>query len=309
MKNILVVLLTFLTSASLIGQMNPGDHLRQEGDLEGAIRAYKEVFNKKPDDQKNTYNLACSIALIYQMPDSAFHYLEIALENDNTLWALADPDLISLSEDPRWKKIEAQQMEKYQRAEGKLASPEYARELLSLIARDQALDYYIDLAKGHFAKHGKIPHWYYPLSKMKSQIGEGKFERVQSLLEQYGWPNYSKVGELAADALLLAINHHESDMVREQFISQIKEACLAGEGSCMEYAKIQDRILVSKDEPQIYGMQFHYNSKRDLEPFPVVDPEFVDQRRAVIGLEPLKVYLKRKINFDWQVQQKSNTNL
>ncbi len=77
------------------------------------------------------------------------------------------------------------------------------------------------------------------------------------------------------------------------------------EGSCMEYAKIQDRILVNENQPQIYGMQFRYNAQRTLEPFPIIDPEYVDQRRAEIGLEPLKDYLKRKINYHWTVAQKS----
>ena len=60
----------------------------------------------------------------------------------------------------------------------------------------------------------------------------------------------------------------------------------------MEYAKIQDRILVNQNLPQIYGMQFRYNADRNLEPFPILDPAKVDQRRREIGLEPLKDYLK-----------------
>ena len=73
----------------------------------------------------------------------------------------------------------------------------------------------------------------------------------------------------------------------------------------MEFAKIQDRILVNTGKLQIYGMQFLYNSKRELEPFPIQDPEYVDQKRKAIGLEPLKKYLKRKINYDWTIQQKT----
>ncbi len=303
MKKILTAIL-ILVIPGFIAAQSEGDKLRQEGDLLGAIKAYKETFVASPADQKNTYNLASTIALLYQMPDSAFHYLNLALEADSTLWVLADTDMISLKEDPRWQGIEQQQLRKYQQTNGPLKDPEYARELLSMIGDDQALDYFIDMAKAYFAKEGKVPHWYYPLGKMKSQIGAGNFERLQQLLQEKGWPNYSKVGELAADALLLAINHHESDAVREMFIDRIKAACLAGEGSCMEYAKIQDRILVNKGESQIYGMQFRYGRDRKLEPFPVENPESVDQRRKAIGLEPLKVYLKRKIDFDWTVEQK-----
>ncbi|MBE9489941.1 MAG: hypothetical protein IMY67_06580, partial [Bacteroidetes bacterium] len=67
---------------------------------------------------------------------------------------------------------------------------------------------------------------------------------------------------------------------------------------------IQDRILVNENKPQIYGMQFRYNTERKLEPFPIIDPEYVDQRRKEIGLEPLKDYLKRKINYNWTIDQK-----
>ncbi len=300
------LLLVFLTAICLTGygQKDKAEELRAKGNLEGAIRAYKQAYLENPDDSKNTYKLASTIALLYQLPDSAFHYLSIALEGDSTLWVLADTDMISLSEDKRWKTIEDQQMQKYQAANGPMEEPEYAKELLRVIMKDQSLDYYIDLAKDHFMKNGFIPHWYYPLGKMKSDIGAGNFEKMQSLLSQYGWPTYSKVGTLAADALLLTINHHESDDIRKMFISQIEKACRAGEGSCMEFAKIQDRILVNDNKPQIYGMQFRYNAKRELEPFPIENPEYVDKRRAEIGLEPLKVYLKRKIGYDWDVKQK-----
>ena len=126
---------------------------------------------------------------------------------------------------------------------------------------------------------------------------------MQQLINDNGWPKYSSVGELAADAPLLVINHHESNEVRKKYIAQIKQSCLEGEGSCMEYAKVQDRILVDENQLQIYGMQFRYNAQRNLEPFPIKDPEYVDQRRKEIGLVPLKDYLKRKINYDWTVEQ------
>ena len=75
---------------------------------------------------------------------------------------------------------------------------------------------------------------------------------------------------------------------------------MEGEGSCMEFAKIQDRILVNEDKLQIYGMQFRYDSERNLEPFPIKDPEYVDQGRREIGLPPLKDYLKGKLTMTEQ---------
>ena len=280
------------------------DSLRQAGNLEKAIEAYTNEFRKFPGNQKNTYDLACAYALAFQK-DSAYHYLDIALKNDYSLWALADTDLYALTDDLRWAAVENRQLAKFQEKEGTLEQPEYARELLRILVKDQALDYYIKQARKYYMEKGAIPQWYYPIAAYKKQIGETSFNDLQQLIARYGWPKYSTVGKLAADAHLLVINHQEADSVRKKYLPQIKRSCLEQEGSCVEYAKIQDRILVNDNKPQRYGMQFRYNAQRQLEPFPIADPEHVDKRRKAIGLEALKVYLKRKIDYDWKVIQKN----
>ena len=305
MKQLINVVMFLIVVGTSWAQTSVADSLRSEGEMDNAITEYKKVFLENPNDYKNTYNLACTFALTYQQNDSAFYYLNIALETDSSLWALADCDLISLINDERWDGIVSQQMEKYQAKNGSLAEPEYAEKLLQLIMKDQSLDYQIDLAKKYYMENGKIPHWYYPIQAWKSEITANNFKDMQRMLKEYGWPKYSTVGELAADAPLLVINHHPSDDVRKMYIDKIKQNCLDGEGSCMEYAKIQDRILVNEGKEQIYGMQFRFTPDQKMEPFPIKDPEYVDQRRFEIGLEPIKEYLKRKIDYDWTIEQKT----
>ncbi|WP_299765578.1 DUF6624 domain-containing protein [uncultured Dokdonia sp.] len=279
-----------------------GDSLRKDGKLEAAIKAYTKDY-QAAKEWKVGYNLACAYALTFQK-DSAFHYLDIVLEHDTSLWPLADADLYALIDDPRWSSIENDQIQRYQENHGVLKQPEYSKQLLQIILKDQALDYYIDQAKSHFMKEGSAPQWYYPIGAYKQEIVKENYEGMLQLLDAYGWPKYTTVGELAADAPLLVINHHEDDAVRKKYLEKIKQSCLDGEGSCMEYAKIHDRILVNENQPQLYGMQFRYTETRTLEPFPIVAPEYVDQRREAIGLESLSVYLKRKINYDWTIVQK-----
>jgi len=276
--------------------------LRKDGKLEASIEAYKADYIRSPDNWRNTYDLACAYALTFQK-DSAFHYLNIALEKDTSLWALADADLYALIDDPRWSEIEKDQLKRNQGANSRLNEPEYTIKLLRLILKDQALNYYIHQARSYFMKEGNAPQWYYPVGAFQQKIIQENYDDLQRLLDEYGWPKYSSVGKIAADAPLLVINHHKSDSVRKLYLSYIKKMCFEKEGSCIEYAKIQDRILVNEDKLQIYGMQFRYNDKRDLEPFPIIDPKHVDQRRAKIGLEPLQEYLKRKINYNWTVEQ------
>lgn len=296
--------LVFYFTSFILFSQNKGDDFRKNGNLNKAINAYKKDFNNNKANAKNTYNLACVYALTYQK-DSAFHYLNIALKNDNRLWALADNDLLTLTNDKRWSKIEKNQLRKFQTKNGNLKKPKYTKQLLRLIMKDQALDYQLDMAKRFYMKNGEIPHWYYPIAAMKKEIGKNNFLNVEQLIAQNGWPTYSSVGKLAADTPLIIINHLEGEEMRIKYLPKIKKACLEKEGSCMEFAKIQDRILVNTGKLQIYGMQFRYNNKRQLEPFPIKNPEFVDQKRFAIGLEPIKKYLKRKINYNWTIEQKT----
>ncbi|PQJ21490.1 hypothetical protein BSU00_05015 [Tenacibaculum sp. SG-28] len=286
----------FFLSQFLFSQ-SEGDKHRANGLLDKAISAYKIEYDIYPDNMNNSYNLACAYALTNQI-DKAFKFLKISLRNDTSLWVLADNDLYTLSNDPRWKEIENQQLNK-----NHLKEPLYAKKLLALLRKDQVLDYQIDMAKKFYMNNGYLPHWYYALSSYKKSIGKENFEQMEKLVQKRGWPTISSVGKLAADAPLLIINHHECEAVRIKYLPQIKEACLNGEGSCVEYAKIQDRILVNTGKPQIYGMQFRFNASRKLEPFPIYEPEHVDKRRKKIGLEPLQKYLKKKIDYDWVVKK------
>jgi len=305
MKHLYRILLLVLIGNMSYSQTNKskaGD-LRKEGKLGAAIEAYKSEYHSSQKNWRNTYDLASAYALIFQK-DSAYHYLSIALKRDNSLWALADPDLYALIDDSRWSIIEDNQINKFQENNKKLKQPEYTKELLKVIMKDQALDYYLDQAKKYFMRQGNAPQWYYPIGAFKQQIAKNNFSNMQQLLDKYGWPKYSTVGKLAADAPLLVINHHENNSIRKKYLLQIRQSCLGNEGSCMEFAKIQDRVLVNENKLQTYGMQFRYNAERKLEPFPIKNPEYVDRRRKEIGLEPLKSYLKRKINFEWTIIQK-----
>jgi len=290
-----------LTTQVIMAQ-SKGDSLRRIGAVEAAYMAYGAEFYQDPSNADVAYKLASTLALTNQV-DTSFFFLNIALQQNNSLRPLSDSDLLNLSMDARWATVEQAQLSKYQEINGKLKKPEYALKLIRMIIKDQALDYHMDLGKRDFAKNGYAPHWFFMINKTKSELNAQNLEEMNKLLAQYGWPKYSDVGDLAADAPLLVINHHESEEFRMQYIDRIKEACLAGEGSCMEFAKIHDRILVNTDRPQTYGMQFKFN-RGVLEPFPIENPETVDRRRKEIGLEPLAVYLKRKINYDWKVIQK-----
>ncbi|MFY0593102.1 DUF6624 domain-containing protein [Roseivirga sp.] len=302
MKKILIYTMLIMTTQLAMSQ-SKGDSLRKVGALEAAYMAYGAEFYQNPSNADVAYKLASTLSLT-NLVDTSFFFLNVALQNNTSLMPLADSDFYNLSNDPRWETVENAQFQRFQEVNGTLKKPTYARKLIRMIMKDQALDYHMDQGKVEYAKNRYAPHWFFTLTKTKARLNAENFKEMTELLEEHGWPLYDDVGELAADAPLLVINHHESEEIRMKYLEQIKNACLAGQGSCMEYAKIHDRILVNTNRPQTFGMQFQFNQKGDLEPFPIKDPETVDRRRKEIGLEPLAVYLKRKINYDWTVKQK-----
>lgn len=302
MKKKTIVFILFCLGAQLKAQ-NRGQDLMAKGDLIGAMYAYGAEFMKDPTDSEKAYELVTTLSLLNEV-DTAFYFLNIALQDDYSLRPLVDSKLFNLSNHPRWERIEENQLRKYQEKRGALKNPQLALHLMRMIMRDQALDFHLHQSRTYYKEHGFAPHWIYPIGMMKMRLNEMNYTEMQEIVQEHGWPTYDMVGDLAADALLLVVNHHPDAEVRKHYLPKIKAACEAGQGSCVEYAKIHDRILVDEGKPQLYGMQFRYNDQNSLEPFPVKDPELVDKRRTAIGLEPLADYLKRRIDYDWTVAQK-----
>ena len=58
-----------------------------------------------------------------------------------------------------------------------------------------------------------------------------------------------------------------------------------------------------RGKPQRYGSQTRANPETGVqEVYPVEDPEYVNQRRAAVGLGPIEPYLER-FGIEWTVPQ------
>jgi len=83
------------------------DALRREGRMDEARAAIREPIEQFPDAWHAPYNAACFEAIAGE-PDNAFAYLQQALRIDAQAvkgYAPQDPDLDSLHDDARWKKL------------------------------------------------------------------------------------------------------------------------------------------------------------------------------------------------------------
>ena len=88
---------------------------------------------------------------------------------------------------------------------------------------------------------------------------------------------------------------HSPLNTQEQYLHLIKKAVFARELGSNYLATLEDRILLIKNKPQLYGTQISYDKAKKQEALYkwVGTLEDLEKRRDFMGMEPLKNYLRR----------------
>jgi hypothetical protein len=307
MKIIMFTCLALVCLETGYGQalIHEADSLKSQGLLMPALMKYAEAMSQNPSPEIS-YDIASVTALLWtsQMRDTSFYYLNYALELDSTLNALHDPDFLSLIDDPKWGEIEDTQFEKYQVKHGPIENVPFAKELFRMIIKDQGFMYAGNIERRKYMQNGgyfSTPS-IFPVLAMEEENKLENEKRLLELLDLYGWPTAASVTEYAAAGAALIINHTTYE-IRSRYFPMLEEAFRQGEAQPLRYAKMRDRLLVEEGKKQLYGTQLKYENSERI-PYPIEQPEYVDSRRAEIGLEPLHIYLKERFNIDWYVEQK-----
>ena len=124
-----------------------------------------------------------------------------------------------------------------------------------------------------------------------AQVDSANTARLTELVEQYGWPLRSRVGEEAAQAAFLVVQHSPSHEFQKRMLEALGEAAELGEADRSDVAMLMDRVLIHEGRPQLYGTQFRIEDGR-LVPYPIADVEGVDAARAAMGLMPMSEYVE-----------------
>lgn len=112
---------------------------------------------------------------------------------------------------------------------------------------------------------------------------------VEKIVKEWGYPGKSLVGEPENDAAWFVIQH--SDKIEEYF-PLIKNAGENGELKKSKVAMMEDRMLMYRGEPQIYGTQgkgiHSVNDSTKQNDFfyiiwPIKNPKNVNELRKVVG--------------------------
>ncbi len=124
-------------------------------------------------------------------------------------------------------------------------------------------------------------------------IDRKNLEIVVSIIENCGMPTSKSIDKKHIVTIFLVLQHGDN-YHRKKYFHLIEQAVKNGDLEKSDYALMKDRILVSDGKPQIYGTQLtstlHDSNK--FEVYEIEEPEYVDQRRAEVGLNPINEYLK-----------------
>ncbi|HEY0754092.1 MAG TPA: DUF6624 domain-containing protein [Ktedonobacteraceae bacterium] len=112
--------------------------------------------------------------------------------------------------------------------------------------------------------------------------------RMRAILETYGWPGRSLVGDDGCRAAGFVVQHAILDAdLQRRGVELLSAAVAQQEAEPFMLALLTDRVLMQEGHAQIYGTQYVGDAHGGVEPWPIANPETVDQRRLAFGLPPL----------------------
>lgn len=130
------------------------------------------------------------------------------------------------------------------------------------------------------------------------KIDHQNLEIIISLIDNCGLPTLAEVDEKEMSAIWLVLQHAPA-RYQSKYIPELEAAAERGDIKWEAIALMKDRALMNEGKPQLYGSQVTENKLYDLK-----EPEYVNQRRAKIDIEPIEDYLKQ-FGIEFTVKQKT----
>jgi len=126
------------------------------------------------------------------------------------------------------------------------------------------------------------------------QIAEMDAENRASLLdifEKHGFPTPEMIGRDGVSSVFLLVQHADDDPDFQARALELAEPLMQRRGmSRQQYAMLTDRVLLARDQPQLYGSQYRVEQGK-VAVLPLADPDNVDARRARMAMGTLASYL------------------
>ncbi len=112
--------------------------------------------------------------------------------------------------------------------------------------------------------------------------------RIGAIIDAYGWPGRTLVGEDGCRAAGFIVQHAILDpKLQRRCVGLLADAVARDEAEPFMLALLTDRVLMQEGKPQVYGTQYVGAEGGGVEPWPIAEPETVDDRRRAARLTPL----------------------
>ena len=119
---------------------------------------------------------------------------------------------------------------------------------------------------------------------------------LESVINQYGFPGYDLVGKETSNHFFILVQHCDDDPAFQQrVLALMKPQVDKNNADTKGFAYLTDRVLVNLGDLQLYGTQLTYGGgkKGRAMCMGVRCVDQLDERRAKVGLNPIKNYLQR----------------
>jgi hypothetical protein len=292
----LFICFSFL-SLSQTPSSNKADSLLTIGKLDEAIIEFENLYKLDKTNKDLIYNYSCALALDKRI-DTAFYFLNLAVEGDTSVRALNDADFYFLIDSDKWKLLENKLIERVEAKYGKYKNVELSKKLWRMKIIDQAFYYHLDVAENQAGYDNVLIH---ALWELKTKLNHINVTEICTIIDSIGWPKISDVGGMAAGSVFLIIQHADYE-IQEKYLPLMKEAANAKEAEWSSLALLIDRTNLRQGKNQIYGSQIYRNEDGSFYVKNLEDPSHVNKRREEVGLGPIQDYVKNW-NIIWDIEQ------
>jgi hypothetical protein len=246
---------------------------------------FKKAFKMQRPSGNDLYNAALCNTLGNHNKKAIILLKKAITRGINISKLSVDPELDKLQYSKGWKKLLQRAKEIQRDSFANTRFPGYAKKLSELWEADQF--YRFRLGNAYKKNDTAQANHIWKILRHSDSVNLLKFENI---MDSIGWPTISKVGKWGAATAFLIIDHTPREIM-EKYFPMLEESAKKGEASMTNYATIKDRILVNRNQKQVYGTQKHWDEKQGkFIFFPIEDEKNVNARRKEVGLFPLEEF-------------------
>lgn len=187
-------------------------------------------------------------------PDSAYHYIHMALEFGLWIGVNAEDTIprdlhkeYLIFDDARNRKLQALYVRNIMAVK---VDHELFKRIRTLINNDQAA------RRTNYPQNSAARLNEDSLHKAWAQVDSLNNLDVKAIIHQYGWPGLKVLGMDGDNSLWALVQHCDKDVSFQEYVLQLLEAAvLANNTRRFHYAYLYDRICVNRGVPQVFGTQ------------------------------------------------------